>query len=192
MAANERTGSGAMSRASRAMAAYGGGDDDAFVVVYEALGPLLLRYLLRLVRDPALAEDLLQVTFLHLHMARGRFIPGADVGPWARTIARRLVIDHVRHRRNERRTREPLDELADVVPSGEPSGEASAIAGELSAALSQRVETLPPRQHEAFRLMRSEGLRADQAAARLGTTTAAVKLRFHRALDSLREVARAQ
>lgn len=191
MAANDGTGAGKMSRASRAMAAYGGGDDDAFAVVYEALGPVLLRYLLRLVRDPSLAEDLLQVTFLHLHTARGRFIPGADVGPWARTIARRLVIDHVRHRRSERRTSAPLDELADV-PSGEPSGEARAIAVELSEALRQRVETLPPRQHEAFRLIRAEGLRADQAAARLGTTPAAVKLRFHRALDSLREVARAQ
>ncbi len=192
MASNDKSGSGGMSRASRAMAAYGGGDDDAFAIVYDALGPVLLRYLLHLVRDPALAEDLLQVTFLHLHMARGRFIPGADVGPWARTIARRLVIDHVRHRRQEGRTREALDVVADVVPSAEPSGEASAIAGELSAALRQRVETLPPRQREAFRLMRTEGLRAEQAAAMLGTTTAALKLRFHRALDNLREVARAQ
>lgn len=176
------------------MADYGGGDDSAFAVVYDELAPPLFRYLLHLVRDRALAEDLLQVTFLHLHTARGRFIPGADVGPWARTIARRLVIDDVRHRRQEglRRTREPLEELADVVPSREPSGEASAIAEELSVALRERVATLPPLQREAFRLVRDEGLRAEQAAGKLGTTTVAVKLRFQRALDSLREVARAQ
>lgn len=177
------------------MADYGGGDDSAFAVVYDELAPLLFRYLMHMVRrDRSLAEDLLQVTFLHLHAARGRFIRGAHVGPWARTIARRVVIDDRRRRTHERQRHVPesLEALAYLVPSGEATGEAQVIAAELSFALSERVDTLPALQREAFCLIRSEGLRAEEAATKLGTTTIAVKQRFQRALESLRKVARAQ
>lgn len=192
---SDEKGGEPLSRASRAMADYGGGDDSAFAVVYDELAPQLFRYLMHLGhRDRSLAEDLLQGTFLHLHAARGRFIRGADVGPWARTIARRLVIDDARRRKHERlrRVRESLEALADVVPSGEATGEAQVIAAELRLALRERVDTLPALQREAFCLIRTEGLRAEEAAAELGTTTIAVKQRFQRALESLRKVARAQ
>ena len=45
----------------------------------------------------------MQQTLLQMHRARGSFIPGAAVMPWAFAIARRLIIDGARRRRIERR-----------------------------------------------------------------------------------------
>src|SRR5258708_6663302 len=78
--------------ASRAMDRYAQGDDAAFSELYDALAPRLYGYLLRQTRNNARAEDLVQQTFLQMHCARGRFLRGADVVPWAFAIARRLMI----------------------------------------------------------------------------------------------------
>ncbi len=169
------------------MARYGAGDDAAFGEVYDELAPRLFRYLTRLARDPGLAEDLLQQTFLQLHDARGRFLPGADVVPWAYAIARRLFIDSTRRRRREH-LHEEYDEERSAGQNAEPTGQELAEARQLSGALQLRLEALPPLQREAFRLVREEGLSMADAAEVLGVTPAAVKLRAHRAYESLREV----
>ena len=90
--------------ANAAMERYARGDDQAFSQLYDSLAPRLHRYLLRASRDPTRADDLLQQTMLRIHRARGRFIVGAEVLPWAFAIARRLVIDSIRRRKNENRT----------------------------------------------------------------------------------------
>ncbi len=174
------------------MAAYCAGDESAFPDVYRELSPPLLRLALRVARDRALAEDVVQLAFLKMHLARDRFQHGSDVLPWAKTITRRLAIDEVRRRRHEGPLPRDAEGCDDQVPSEEPSGEATALAHELGSALRDRLETLPPLQRETFHLVRGKGLRAEQAAVVLGTTTLAVKLRIHRALENLREVACAQ
>src|SRR5438105_9007550 len=83
-----------------AMDRYARGEDAAFVEVYDHLAPRLQAYLMRQTRDAARAEDCMQQTMLQIHRARGRFLPGARVLPWAFAIARRLLIDM--HRRTGR------------------------------------------------------------------------------------------
>lgn len=178
---------GARSKGSLAMARYGQGDDAAFGEVYDELSPRLFRYLVRLARDDARAEDLLQQTFLQMHDARGRFLVGADVVPWAYAIARRLFIDGTRRRKRDHLHDEYMDERS-AAQNTAPSGEAIAEANELSEALRARLEALPELQREAFRLVREESLSIAEAAEILGVTQAAVKLRAHRAYESLRDV----
>jgi RNA polymerase sigma-70 factor, ECF subfamily len=74
--------------ADAAMERYARGDEAAFADVYDAIAPRLLDFLRKATRDPFAAEDLMQQTLLHMHRARGSFIPGAPVMPWARAIAR--------------------------------------------------------------------------------------------------------
>src|SRR5256885_6512465 len=85
--------------ADAAMDRYASGETDAFAVLYDLLAPRLYGFLLRQTRNPARAEDLVQQTMLHIHCARGRFIHGAPVMPWAFAIARRLLIDETRKNR---------------------------------------------------------------------------------------------
>src|ERR1700729_459557 len=100
-AKSDRVDSPARAPADVAMERYATGDDAAFGAVYDALAPRLYGYLLRQTRDSARAEDLVQQTLLHMHRARGRFIPGAEVLPWAFAIARRLLIDGLRRGKRE-------------------------------------------------------------------------------------------
>jgi DNA-directed RNA polymerase specialized sigma24 family protein len=75
-------------KASVAMDRYAEGEDPAFETVYDVLTPHLRHHLGRQ-RDPE-TEDLIHRTMLHVHAARGRFIRGADVVPWALGVATAL------------------------------------------------------------------------------------------------------
>jgi RNA polymerase sigma-70 factor (ECF subfamily) len=169
------------------MARYASGDDDAFAEVYDALAARLFGYLRHQLRDEALAEDLLQEAMMHMHRARGTFIVGADVVPWAFAIARRVMIDHHRLRRNA----PPVGPLGQDGPAALAMG-ASADQDlevrELASAFERALERLPSGQRDAFRLLKQEGLSIDEAARALGTTAGAVKLRAHRAYEALRAV----
>jgi len=88
--------------ADAAMERYANGDGAAFADLYDAIAPRLLAFLRRATRDGVAAEDLMQQTFLQIHRARGSFIPGAPVIPWALAIAKRLMIDGARRQRIDR------------------------------------------------------------------------------------------
>jgi RNA polymerase sigma-70 factor (ECF subfamily) len=174
--------------ADAAMERYSAGDDTAFGAVYDALARRLYGYIRRHVPDPQACDDLLQETFLRMHRARGTFVTGAPVLPWAFAIARRLVIDHARGERRGLRIAdevepEPVGQLADA-DRPEQTLEARQLAQRMTAALGR----LPDSQRTAFELLKQDGLTLAEAAAVLGTTTAAVKLRAHRAYESLRAV----
>jgi RNA polymerase sigma-70 factor (ECF subfamily) len=169
--------------ADTAMSRYAAGEDGAFVLVYDALAPRLYGYLLRQTRDRARAEDLLQQTMLHIHRARESFIPGARVTPWAFAIARRLLVDAIRRGRREVLTD---DGEPDAGPSGAATADDWVQAGELAARVENALARLPKSQRVAFELLKNEGLSVTEAAAVLGTTVAAVKLRAPRAYEALR------
>jgi RNA polymerase sigma-70 factor (ECF subfamily) len=169
--------------ADLAMERYSAGDNAAFARVYDALGPRLFAYLFRQTRDRTRAEDLLQQTMLHIHRARDRFIPGAQVTPWAFAIARRLLVDSTRRGRREvLGDGTDMDAGVAVSPRADDLVQASQIAVRIELVLA----SLPASQRTAFQLIKQEGLTVAEAAQVLGTTVAAVKLRAHRAYEALR------
>src|SRR5262245_56936480 len=87
--------------ADAAMERYSNGDNAAFAELYDAIAPRLHGFLRKATRDDSTTEDLMQQTFLQIHRARGSFIAGAAVMPWALAIAKRLMIDSARRRRVE-------------------------------------------------------------------------------------------
>jgi RNA polymerase sigma-70 factor (ECF subfamily) len=177
-------------RANAAMERYARGEDQAFSELYDSLGPRLRRYLLRASRDPDCADDLLQQTMLQIHRARGRFIAGAEVFPWAFAIARRLLIDSVRRRKSERRniSLETGGDAASPVDAAADQRDADELidSGRLARAVEAELERLPESHRTAFELIKHEGLSIREAAKVLGATPNAVKLRAHRAYAALR------
>jgi RNA polymerase sigma-70 factor, ECF subfamily len=169
--------------ADAAMERYAAGDEAAFAFVYDALAPRLLGYLLRRTRNPEDAADLLQQTMLHIHRGRGDFIPGAEVTPWAFAIARRLLVDSVRHRgRGPRGDSEGVETKA----SEGPRADDIVHAGELAVRVQRALDELPPGQRVTFELVRQEGLSLADAARALGTTVGGAKQRMHRAYEAIR------
>jgi len=171
------------SEADIAMERYAAGDDAAFAAVYDGLAARLFGFLLRQTRDRARAEDVLQQTLLQIHRARDRFLPGAEVTPWAFAIARRLLVDSLR-----RGKREVLTDDGELDPGKDrgPTADELVQARELAQRIEGVLARLPQSQRTAFELIKNEGLSVAEAAQVLGTTVAAVKLRAHRAYEALR------
>lgn len=174
------------------MERYANGDDAAFAEVYDALAPRLLAFLRKSIHDETAAEDILQQTLLQMHRARGSFIAGAAVTPWAYAIARRLIIDRSRRRRVERRlfSETPSDELLYEPKAELPAADDLVHVRRLQRRIERQLEALPEIQRTAYRLLQQEGMSLKAAAETLGTSVSAVKLRAHRAYQALRAALR--
>jgi len=179
--------------ADAAMERYSTGDDGAFAELYDAIAPRLLGFLRAATRDEFATEDLMQQTFLQIHGARGSFIPGATVMPWALAIAKRLMIDRARRRRVELGLFPHAAANDDQVASAPaPTAAVDEVldASRLERRVRQRLDALPETQRAAYELVKQEGLSLRRAAALLGTSVTAVKLRTHRAYEALRAALR--
>jgi RNA polymerase sigma-70 factor, ECF subfamily len=174
------------------MQRYSNGDNAAFAELYDAIAPRLFGFLRKTTRDGFATEDLMQQTFLQIHRARGSFIPGAPVMPWALAIAKRLVIDGVRRQRVELGLfmHGPVDD--DRMTSELTAAAADDVldARRLARCVQRRLDDLPETQRAAYQLVKQEGLSLKRAAEVLGTSVTAVKLRTHRAYRALRAVLR--
>lgn len=175
-----------------AMLRYADGDARGFEVVYAALAPVVGACQRRWVGDAALAEDLTQETFLRVHRARTRYQPGAPVGPWVLTIARRLSIDALRRRgtRGERLSGDgTLPEIpVEAVEPLDAACHAPESPEALMAALRTAVEALPESLRAVVALHKLEGLPLAEVAARLGIREGAARVRAHRGYARLRQL----
>lgn len=171
-----------------AMERYCGGDAAGFRVLYAIAAPRLLGYLRCLVRDRALAEELLQQTFLKLHLARASYVAGADPLPWLYTIAHRTCLDELRRAGRARVTTNARDELAEQAATLQGDAEAARPTyGEHTIdAVLRALERLPEPLRAAVVLTKIQGHSTAEAAAILGATPTAVKLRAHRGYVKLR------
>ena len=154
------------------MSAYVAGDVRAFESLFARLAPRVHGFFLRSFRDEAVADDLLQVTFMKLHRARARYRPDLKLAPWVFAVAARVRIDELR-----RRLRLPED-------AGE---EAIARADEQAPRDPPALNDLQESQRTVIHLHRYEGMTFAEIASALGTTEGAVKLRAFRGYERLRE-----
>src|SRR6476619_2673215 len=88
-----------MAEAKDPMQRYCDGDASAFRELYALVAPRLLGYLLKMARSRAVADDLLQQTFLKVHRSRAAYVRGADPLPWIYSIAHRTFIDETRRKK---------------------------------------------------------------------------------------------
>ena len=169
------------------MSRYAAGDDAAFSVVFNGLTPRLRAFLRRLGGSEDLASDLTQETFIRMHRARGSFVRGTSVVPWAYAIARNCFVSHVRSARVKasRRTVD-IDEHSGALGLA-ASAEETTSAKQSAAVVERTLAAMSDLNREAFVLIRFEGQSVAAAAQILGTTEGAVKLRAFRAYELLRE-----
>jgi len=173
------------------MGRYCNGDSAAFRTLYALLASRLLGYFLRMTRDRAVAEDLLQLTFLKVHRARAAYVRGADPVPWIYAIAHRTFLDDVRGRK-----RAKVGVAADGAPPEVPAGITGAAEGQQeqvddnrtrTAATLDALQHLPAQQREAV-VLKLDGKSIAEAAAIAGTTPGAMKVRVHRGYTALRKL----
>jgi len=174
----------------RLMLAFRGGNDAAFEALFERWAGKLLRFLERMVRDTAVAEELVQETFLRVHRARSRYEPDAKFSTWLYTIASNVARNELRRpfRRaphdstDAEREGAPLELAAEESPVDEIVN-ARREGSEVEAAL----QKLPERQRAALWLAAVEGLPYAEVAQALETSESSVKALVHRARVALAE-----
>ena len=167
-------------------------DEEALVALFDGWFERVHGYVLRLVRDESLAEDLTQDVFLHVHRALPNYDPERDLEPWLFTIAANKVRDHWRKRARRRTDQDrPIDAgLEEVLPSSDPSPTFQLEQTELSHAVHQAVDSLPTNLAEAIRLRAFEGLSFEAMGERIQRNATAARKRYSRAVNALRELAR--
>ena len=158
-------------------------DDEALAELYDRYGRPAYALAVRIVRDPALAQDAVQDAFLTAWRTAASFDPArGTAATWLLTLVHRRAVDVVR--REDRRRASPLDEAP--VASGEATDEAAEVREER-----QRVQAalavLTPTEREALELAYYGGLSQSEIAERLGVPLGTVKSRMFAGLARLRD-----
>jgi RNA polymerase sigma-70 factor (ECF subfamily) len=164
------------------MQAYLDGEIEAFDALYAAFAGRLRGYLLQQCRDAALADDLVQETFLQIHRSRRSYQPGRPVTPWVYAIARNVYL--MKRRSAGRRARFEEGLAADARSSDVPHDALDAIVkgDEVRRALSD----VPADQREAMLMHHVEGWSFVEIAAKLGIRVNAAKTRAFRGMRKMR------
>lgn len=164
------------------------GDLDALAALIEQYESRLYRYLVRLLREPATAEDIFQQTWLRVAERIKSYDPKRSFENWLFTVARNLAFDHLRRYRPESLD-EPLpsgESRLEMLAAEEPGAAESVIAHERSAQLAAALELLPVIYREVLSLRFEEDLKLEQIADLLQIPLSTVKSRLRRALEALR------
>jgi RNA polymerase sigma-70 factor (TIGR02952 family) len=159
------------------------GDAEAFGRLYDRYVTLVFRYAYGRLGDRALAEDVTSETFLRALRRIGSVSDrGRDVGAWFVTIARNLVIDHLKSSRHR------LELVTGEVPEADRTAEGPepAVLREIgNVELLRCVRRLPAEQQECIVLRFLQDLSVVETARIMGKTEGAIKALQHRAVRRL-------
>jgi RNA polymerase sigma-70 factor (ECF subfamily) len=162
------------------------GDEAAFTDLVRAVRPRVIRAAERIVRDPAMAEEVAQEVLTEVWQKADRFDPErGSVAAWVATLARRRAVDRVR---SEQAGRDRDDRVARR--SQEP--EHDVVAEEVELRLEhwqvrRALAELSDRQREAVELAYFAGHTYRDVARVLGIPEGTAKSRLRDGLLRLRE-----
>jgi RNA polymerase sigma factor (sigma-70 family) len=159
----------------------GAAGQEAFRILVERHGPMVLGLCRSLIVDPHDAEDAFQATFLVL-VRKGENIWVRDsLGPWLYGVASRVARRARRRRTLQRRCEVPLRDDVAV-----PHRNASPILdGDTHQVIQQEIASLPASLRAPIVLCSLAGLTYDDAARQLGLSEPTLRGRLHRARRKL-------
>ena len=162
---------------------FANGDVDAFESLFREFQGEVYAWIVRIVRDPATAEDLTVETFWRIHRAHARFDPNRSFGAWARRIATNVALDYLKSPRT--RWERPADEEA-IAQIPDRSHSNPGERQEIRMRVQRAFEQLPPRLRMVATLALIEEKSHAEIADALNVSTGAVKSRVFRAVQLLR------
>lgn len=155
--------------------------DAAITALYRSHYAAMVRLATLLLRDSAVAEEVVQDAFVALHRRWHRLRDPSRAIAYLRTS----VVHGSRsvQRRRAVAARHPEDPLPDA-----PSAEEGALRSAAGDAVVAAVHSLPRRQREAIVLRYYAGLTESEIAATMNISNGAVKSHTFRAMAALRDV----
>ena len=171
-------------------------DSQAFDELMRRHEPLVRRHLLRIVRDPAAADDLAQDVFLRLWQKAGQWRGKGAFRAWLMRIATNLALNHLRAlRRRPHRPLQPAPGPGDedqentlpawmVDPSAVEPDEAMEQA-ERRDLFRRMIEDLPDEKRQVLQMVHEEDMDLADVARALGVPLGTVKSRLHYTIKRL-------
>lgn len=153
------------------------GDLDAFEILFRQFQQEVYSWIIRIVRDPRVAEDITMETFWRLYRSRARFDPTRSFGAWARRIATNLALDHLKDVRPEVEFQEDRSQETPPDP---------AIQQDTRERIQRAFDQLPPKLRIATTLALVEERPYEEIAESLSIPIGTVKSRVFRAIRLLR------
>jgi RNA polymerase sigma-70 factor (ECF subfamily) len=157
---------------------FAAGDLEAFEALFRQHQKEVYAWVVRIVRDHGIAEDLTVETFWRIYKSRSRFYPAGNFRAWARRIATNAALDHLRHSRRETELPEDLAGAGAADP---------AIRRETRERIKQAFFQLPAKYRLVATLALIEEEPYDEIATAMGISAALVKIRVFRAVRILRK-----
>lgn len=159
------------------LAACARGERSALRDLYVQEGPRLLGVAKRLVRDTALAEDIVHDAFIKIwNGAAGFDASRGSARGWMYSVTRHLALNQLRDHRRET----PFDEDHEVLDE-------TFNAQDHSARIHRCLEQLDPQRRRCILHAYVDGYTHAQISTRLGTPLGTVKAWIKRSLNALRE-----
>lgn len=154
-------------------------DGDALLELYRRYRLRVFALILRILKDRALAEEVLQDVFQRLWDHPEKFDPskGQLLG-WLITVARNISLDH--KRKESRRS-------IYHVYTNEACSPDPALSAEVVQSVRQVLENLPPEQKQVLELSYFEGLTHLELSEQLGESLGTVKTRIRLGMQKLKQ-----
>ena len=153
---------------------------DNMQLVWDQYSRRLLAFIRSRVREDAEAEDILQQVFIRVHRHLCCQPDWNKPEGWFYQIARNLIIDHYRRRREMVEIPESLPAEPDL-----PEEDPEAV---LALSLTEMVNELPEPYRQALVLTEYQGLSQKQLAESQGISLSGAKSRVQRAREKLRDM----
>lgn len=162
------------------------GDELAMARLYDESSKRAYRFALRLLGDPADAEEVTLDAYMQVWRRANTYDPSrAGVGAWVMMFTRSRALNRLRDRAVARRLNEPLAE--DFEREGTaPDPQTLSEAAESERRVGRAVALLSPDANQLITLMYFLGMTPTEVAAHLGQPLSTVRTRLRRAVTQLR------
>ena len=161
-----------------------GGDRTAMHTLYARHNVRVYRFILRIVRDTCVAEDLVSQVFLDVWRTAKQFEGRSQVSTWLLSIARFKALTAMRQRRFEDIDQEDVRQI----PDGNDTPETSLDRSDTSAILRACVQKLSPAHREIINLVYYHEKSVEEVGQIIGIPQSTVKTRMFYARKQLAEL----
>ena len=166
---------------ARLLARIAKGDGAAMATLYDRYSKIVYSVSLRVLRDPASAEDVLQEIYMQIWRTPASFVAArGSLGGWLAVVARNRSIDTLRRRR-------PTEAVEDVILAAKCDLAAEAERSVMIARARLVLQTMPAEQRKTLEMAFFDGLTHAEIAEMTGDPLGTVKTRIRSALLTLRK-----
>ena len=166
------------------------GDADAFEYLYRAHSKRVYGLCLRMVKNPAEAEDLAQQAFLQVYRKIGTFRGESGFSTWLYRVTANVVLMYLRRKKPTEVLAEDLEghNSDDKGPRTHSASDNSMLGAIERLNLKRAIRKLPPGYKKLFLLHDVFGYEHNEIAGMLGCSTGCSKSQLHKARRRLRRI----